>query len=596
MKKEILLNSLLFIICTIFLGNYLHGQDNITNALRNALENTQYHFDNNINTKTQSGYHISTSVSNDTLALPSPPHSVEQTHKKNINNLKPGLEQDIAKEITVTPAKNKNTGFHVNGNGTITKGKLDSDLDTLTNGQFNTDDIVFDFPNVSLVVFAKFIADLNRKVLIGENLLQGNVSIKTPHKLSLKEVMDVFKNLLNSRGLDYVVTENDLEVIQKSDATVAVYNLNYLKSEDVAKAMSQVFRVSFESSGRPENIQITSLESANSLMVLAPKERQLQIQNSLKKLDIRRRQVLLDMKIVELTKNGNFDLSFDYKGGGVYAGSNGGDGSTTFLDSTSPVFGVKKRWGNFQLNVRAMQGINQLKILAQPRILAAENQQAQIKVQNHYPYSSATTALATTSNPTTTATVDYQDIGIDLQVTPRINVNRDVSLDLNMDISSLVQTIIIVAANGTIPQTSAPEIGHRIIKNSATVMDGDTLTIGGLLENKKTTKKNSVPIIGDIPFLGFLFSNTSEETEQTELIVFITPTVIADGKEGNIATQKQAEQVYQYDPATKDIINPMLKGKKTKRDDPFNLFNYFTDGKYMQEQELIPQIPKKEEK
>ena len=80
--------------------------------------------------------------------------------------------------------------------------------------------------------------------------------------------------------------------------------------------------------------------------------------------------------------------------------------------------------------------------------------------------------------------------------------------------------------DGNLTDQAIPVIGHRIINNTSVVKDGETLVIGGILDNTKKLKRNAPPVLGDIPGLGFLFAKTEEVQEQTELMIFITPTVI----------------------------------------------------------------------
>ena len=143
--------------------------------------------------------------------------------------------------------------------------------------------------------------------------------------------------------------------------------------------------------------------------------------------------------------------------------------------------------------------------------------------------------------------------------------------------------------SGHIANQSIPVIGHRIVNNTSVVMDGKTLVIGGLLDNKKTLVTTAPPVLGDIPGLGFLFSKTSEVTEQTELIIYIAPTVITNDQQLKNLTKSEVNKLRNYDPKTKGTIDQMLLGKKTKTDDIFNLFDYFADGNYREKQNLVPQ-------
>ena len=485
---------------------------------------------------------------------------------------------DNATKKTLKQKKNKHKKSHSNNDNT------------------EIPSISFDFPNVTLVEFTRFIANLNKKILIGENLLQGNITIKTPKKLTLKRLMNVFSAILNSRGLSYLIAGKYLQIYQKSDSEVKVYQINYLTASDVAKSLSDTFKMSFDVGGQPEKIMINSLDDANCVVVLAPKARQLEIEKAIKKLDWRRRQVLLEIMIVELTYTKDF--GFGVTAGGDVGGSivgGVGPSMTSYKGSTiapnlsshnsNPYTGLLFNDGNFMVDLQANEYISTIKILNQPRILTAENQKAEINVGHQEPIIQAQTNMGVSSGdvPASETSVDWKDIGTDIKITPRINSKRDVTLDFDMTITS------IVAHTDVGSFKDYPVIGQRITKNTSTIKDNHTLIIGGLLKDEKKNQKYKVPFLGDAPYIGWMFSTFDDESTQTELVMFITPRVIESTEDGQQVTYSGIKKMEDYDSKETNIIKESVKGKRGANWNTFNLYDYFNDDKYRQEQDFIPQ-------
>jgi type II secretory pathway component GspD/PulD (secretin) len=458
--------------------------------------------------------------------------------------------------------------------------------------------ISFDFPNVTLAEFTRFVANLNKKILIGENLLQGNITIKTPKKLTLKRLMKVFQALLNSKGLSYMIAGKYMQIYQKSDSEVKVYQINYLKAKDLSKTLQNIFKMSFNVGGRPERIMVNSLDDANCVVVLAPKARQLEIEKAINMLDWRRRQVLLEIRVVEITYNNHF--GFGISAGGNYKGTSGGmgpgmttwpgDGSKSYAptmpDIPTPYSGFRYDNGQFLFDLEAEEKIGRHKVLTQPRLLTSENQKAEINVGHQEPIQQAQTNMGTSSSgiPASETTVDWKDIGIKVAITPRINANRDVTLDFEMTSTSIVDHITVGSF------TNYPVIGQRITKNTSTVMDKHTLVLGGLLKEQKKTQKYKFPFLGDMPMLGWMFTTFQETTENTELIMFITPHVIERSEEGTAVTKKAIRAIEDYDKENKGQIIRGVKGERDKSWDIFNIYDYFNDEEYKKEiQQIVPQ-------
>ncbi|MCF7791062.1 MAG: hypothetical protein K9L78_01480 [Victivallales bacterium] len=518
-------------------------------------------------------------------------------NKEFLEKLSPEIMRHIKNEVDNynSGIKNADSRKHTNNTSNALKTNNAEKLKTNVKKDRNKRNISFDFPKVELEEFARFVAELNKKILIGANLLQGKITLETPEKISLNELMEIFEAILNGNGLSYMVSEDYMQIFQKSNSEARVYKINYLKASDVAKTLSEIFRMSFRVGGVPEKVMISSLDQANSLLILAPKEKHAEIAQAIKEIDFRRRQVLMEVRVIELTHNnefgfgGTFAMKYKATSGGMAPDASSFSGKANGyappLGSSQPYSGVLYNNGQFMYDLEADQNISHLKILSQPKILTSENQKAHIKVGKQQPVVNAETAIGTSQNdkPIEKTTVDWKDIGVDLKITPRINSVRDVTLDLEMKITSIIRTTTVGS------WTDYPVIGQRITKNSSTVRDNEMLFIGGILKDRKVTTKSSVPFFGDMPYIGWMFATTKETTEQTELIIIIIPRVIETPSDGTFVTENIKEDFLNYDKGNKKDLETMIEGKRGKFMDIFNLYNYFNDSEYRKEQPVVPQ-------
>ena len=457
------------------------------------------------------------------------------------------------------------------------------------------DDITFDFPNTDLKVFANFVAKLCKKTLIGDDQLKGQITVKSPKPMSIKDVLSVFSTILNSQGLEYSMSKVYMEIIPISDSIVKVYEINYLKSADIAKSLAQMFRMSFRVGNKPENIQITSLDESNAVMVLAPKSQQIEIAKAIKELDTCNRQVLLDIMVLEVAKDSQFgfNITYSYTKNGSTATLDSG-GMTFGTSGTTPTAGFSKLAGSdgFSVNFGGLDQNTKIKVLSQPRIMGKENEKAEIKIGEKQNYVSGSSSLGGGEDQGITQTTASNDIGLDIEITPRINSLKNVILELKLKTTSVLGNYSFKdsgGSSGSSSSTNIPIIGERTVNNTSSVLNGETLVIGGILKNQKTTIKSGPMLLNDIPYVGWLFGKDSEVTEQVELMIFITPTVIENAEENRFALDSQTKKLRNYDKEEKPVVDQMLTGKKAKTDDVFNIFDYFDDGKYRKEQSFVPQ-------
>ncbi len=280
-------------------------------------------------------------------------------------------------------------------------------------------------------------------------------------------------------------------------------------------------------------------------------------------------QVLLEMKVLELTLGDTFRSSFDYEL--VDGPSSLGTPSSAVknpISTSNPlasrnIFGV----GNFPLEdnrfvyqflndrVRArmqlMAGENRIQELATPMILAANNQSAKIFIgEERVLTTGVNTSVVTPGNGATTSNVEPQteirDIGNTVEILPRINEDKTVTLTITQDSSSVATgaaTIPVSGGNGNVQGFNVDTVNTARIQGTIIATNNLTIAIGGLIRQRQNENRQKVPVLGDLPLLGSLFRRDVKENAKTELVLLITPRVMSTPAEGRAITQRRLKEL-----------------------------------------------------
>jgi general secretion pathway protein D len=317
---------------------------------------------------------------------------------------------------------------------------------------------------------------------------------------------------------------------------------------------------------KPSDIRITPIEENNQLLVMATPAEWDSILAAIRRLDISPLQVQIEAKILEVSLTG--DLSYGvqwwlaglinntsgsnypstgYKYGPDYQGnpsnrhraSLGAGAGATPTANGGLFYSFLNR--NFQVAINALQTNGQSKVLSTPSLVVLNNQQAQITVGTQVPlistsivgYGTGTTATSDTGTSVSGTGIDtasYISTGVTLSVTPRVNPGGLVYMDVSQE-DSVAQPAV-----GTNPN---PPIAQRNLQTQVAVQSGDTVLLGGMIQDNSTDSKSGLPGIANIPIIGSLFGgNTTHDHERTELIVLITPRVIVNSDDAREMTEE----------------------------------------------------------
>ena len=285
---------------------------------------------------------------------------------------------------------------------------------------------------------------------------------------------------------------------------------------------------------------ITSDPETRRLIVITDEETNEHISKVISNLDQPKPQVLIKVVFLEVTHRKGLDF-----GAEAQYTSRGSSATNTIGSSFfSGLLGAPLGGGFYQLagedvevTVRALATMGNTEVLSRPSILARNNQQATIIVGEEIPIVTST-RFDTAGNEI--STYEYREIGIILRVTPFISGDGMVEMIVSPEISN--RTGEQIPISGGENPTSVPVIAKRGADTVVVTPNGKTVVIGGLMENQKTENDRKVPILGDIPGLGYLFKRKTKTSTKTELLIFLTPYVVGQPDELARMTSSETER------------------------------------------------------
>jgi len=285
--------------------------------------------------------------------------------------------------------------------------------------------------------------------------------------------------------------------------------------------------------GLTGNVKIVAESTTNSLAITTYKRNFEALKGIIKELDVMLPQVLIEVEIVEVTLNEDTKFGIEWKLDKTtnVDGKNYQQSGSTEFGLVDEVYGLK--YGivsnTLQALLLSLEKQTKVNIRSTPRILTQNNHQAIINIGQSVPYLSSTQQTTTGGILTS---YEYQDVGVILTVTPRINKSETVTMAINQQINNLIEFTLF----------NAPVIAKREATASVTVKDNQTMIIGGIIQDNKTETINKVPILSSIPLIGRFFQRKETTPEKTELMVFITPHIIHTPEEADRFSQRPSEK------------------------------------------------------
>ena len=295
-------------------------------------------------------------------------------------------------------------------------------------------------------------------------------------------------------------------------------------------------------------VRITADAVNNTLLIFSSQENYRIIERTIRQIDRPQLQVAIDATVAEVTLNNDLnygvqffltskDLGFKPDRGSLLNSTATGPPSvdaagvaSVFLNRAFPGFnfliGPEKQP---RVILDALHAVTSVKVLSNPSIVVIDNQPATLQVGDDVPISTGSANVLTSSN-TIVNTIDYRSTGIILRVVPRINVNGNVRLDIEQEISNVAPT----GAGGL-----TPTVSQRKVKSSIAVANGQTVLLAGLISERQQRGSSGIPLLDELPGpLGGIFSERTNGTVRTELIIFIRPQIVRDSVDAHFVAEE----------------------------------------------------------
>lgn len=301
----------------------------------------------------------------------------------------------------------------------------------------------------------------------------------------------------------------------------------------------------------PQQFEVEGDEATNALIVTAPADLMADLQSVIDRLDVRRAQVQVEGIIAEISSDRGAELGLEWQsalpgGDGIYAilRSPVSGGTTSVLPpgaGSSDGFpgsagnGLSLGYfsgGDLRALLKALASDTTTKILSTPTVVTLDNKKALIHVGKNVPIVTGTYTNASGSQDPF-QTIERRDVGIKLQVTPQINEGNTVRLEIRQEVSSVDP-----ATDG-----SGLITNERTIETTVQVEDGEIIALGGLISDDVSEQRSAVPVLGDIPMVGNLFSSRRSTVERNNLVVFLRPTILLQDGRHTTLMEKRYRQM-----------------------------------------------------
>ena len=439
--------------------------------------------------------------------------------------------------------------------------------------------IALDFNEVEIPVFVRFISELTGKNFVLDETIKkqgGKISVFSPTKVSPDQAYNMFVSALEAARLAVVPKGSVYQIVQMGDLPpergVYVYKLRHANATDLAAVLTNLVARSQTVAqpvpgARPPLRSLTEFDApvqvfadkpTNSIIISAAKSAYGRIQSVIRDLDTRRKQVfvegvILEVQVDRLRQIGTDPVQVLGAGksgdvaviGGVNrqpediasiariiagAAADGATGGTiSVLNSV-----------NLRAFLNLLLNLTDTNVLSTPQVLAADNQKAKIVVGENRPFP---TGQAQGITGGTIVTIERKDVGVTLELTPQVLEDDLVRLEIKQEITAIAENVAqtIGAGNASVPV--GPTTTKRSMETTTVAKDQQTLVVGGLVRDNIVISERKIPLLGDIPWLGWLFKTQNKTTEKLNLLVFLTPHIVRDENDMIELNAKKAREL-----------------------------------------------------
>jgi general secretion pathway protein D len=380
----------------------------------------------------------------------------------------------------------------------------------------------------------------------------------------------------------------------KGAGNIQVVYLENAQAEELAKVLTGLPTKPQAKGEQPiisTDVKIVADKATNALVITAKPEEYQVLEPIIQQLDIPRKQVYVEALIMEVRATLQISVGVDWTAAGETDLPLGADDGVAFGGSRTSGASVFDEAGNLALPVGLSAGVvsfpvtiggitftnlatlitaaqtdNNFNIISTPQLMTLDNEEASVVVAENIPFSTRVDE-GTAVTDRAIQSFEYRDVGVTLKITPQINESRFVKLKIFEEISRVVKETTQVSPTQVV---LAPTTTKRTAETNVQVKDGQTVVIAGLVGENVDVSTTKVPCLGDIPIVGWLFRSESRDTTKTNLLIFLTPYIVANPQEADEVYQRKSklmEKVREgYGPAEESMEEPAKSSEQPAED------------------------------
>lgn len=432
---------------------------------------------------------------------------------------------------------------------------------------FSNDEININFKDIKIDDLIKITSKITKRNILLTQTINDKVDFIPTQKVTKDNLLNVLETTLKDKGY-FLVEENGvlkvkkIEIIKEEEQFTEVISLKNIDGANIIKILEDIVNKKYIN--KPIKPFVSLNIEANSIIIIASKNELKLLKNLIKELDKEKSQVYVQAKIIEVNNELVNKVGVSYgiintnvRSDGLSAISSNLNGGSNAIKEAIDILGISISDLNIKSGLALGASLNLLQqngaldIVSEPSILAIDNKESSIYVGEKI---SVEISSSITDGGTQRSNYQREDVGLTLKVKPRISSDTKLTLEINTLLEGIKSTSVSAGQN--------PDTLKKEIKTTAILNNGESVIIGGLIENKNETTEQKVPVLGDIPLLGGLFRNDLTMNKKNNLVIIVTPYMIPKSKDITFIREKLSELKKLEDKYLQDSLK-VIKNSKT---------------------------------
>ncbi|MFY9072915.1 type II secretion system protein GspD [Aliarcobacter butzleri] len=439
---------------------------------------------------------------------------------------------------------------------------------------YSNDEININFKDIKVDDLIKITSKITKRNILVTQIINEKVDYIPTQKITKENLFDILEITLKEKGY-FLVEENGVLKVKKIEITkdeeqfTEVIGLKNVDGVNIIKILDDIVNKKYINKPTKPFVSL-DLES-NSLVVMASKDELKQIKDLIQELDKEKAQVYVQAKIIEVNNELVNKIGISYgiinasaRSDGINAISSNLNGGSNAIKEAVDTLGIRMSDLNIKSGLALGASLNLLQqngaldIVSEPSILAIDNKESSIYVGEKISVEISSTL---TDGGLQRTNYEREDIGLTLKVKPRISSDTKLTLEINTLLEGIKSTSVSAGQN--------PDTLKKEIKTAAILNNGESVIIGGLIENKNETIEQKVPVLGDIPLFGELFKNDSKMNKKNNLVIIVTPYMIPKSKDITYIREQLSELKKLEDKYLQDSLSIIKDNSKKGKENIF---------------------------